>query len=71
MLQNIYILNKSFSFFLFNLFITDSWKTVSQFRPAFFNIDNKKNKNVIYTDQNYRCNTLVFAIIFNELNSKI
>ncbi len=25
----------------------------------------------IYTDQNYKCNTFVFAPIFHELNSKI
>ncbi len=25
----------------------------------------------IYTEQNYKCNTFVFAPIFHELNSKI
>ncbi len=29
------------------------------------------HKNLNYTEQNYKCNTFVFALMFHELNSKI
>ncbi len=35
-----------------------------------WNVFSKKKKNV-YTEQNYKRNTFVFAPIFHELNSKI